>query len=370
MSRLSYPTEDAKARNIDPNKWGVLCDIVFTGTNNPAMILTAYDYAVLRGYDPYGGHVAIVEQSRRVKGTKQYETYETVWPTLKALVYAAHKTGDFAGVDPMVYGDTQLLEFGNREDPVKVEAPEWVTCTVFRYVKGQRCAFTETVFYREFMSQRNGIPTFIWQSKARLMIAKCAKAAALRLAFAECDYSAEEMEGKVMEYNDSSSADSSNAQDYGGHVEHSPDDRSVASDRQISMEHHAGALTSFRDLSGGALEWFAEHLQTAIGNRAFGPAIAYAKEQCLHEDFPLCQRLLKAAEEIALANEGDQLFNQFERCLRDAPAQGIRVFEWLRKTVKGRSEQGFLNGFELDAVNTIIDFYEALIFPEEQRHVA
>ena len=81
MSRLDYPVQDAKERNIGPIEWGVLSDLVFTGTNDPKMILKAFDYATIRNYDPFLGHVAIVNQNR--KGPNGYETFEAVWPTLK-----------------------------------------------------------------------------------------------------------------------------------------------------------------------------------------------------------------------------------------------------------------------------------------------
>lgn len=379
MPRLQYPAEDAKLRDIDTIKWGVLCDLVFQGTKDPQMILKAYDYAKIRGYDPYMGHVAIVEQTRKVNN--KYETFEAVWPTLKSLVYTAHKTGEFAGMDPMIYGDERRFAFGDDRNPTHLDAPVWVTCTVFRIVGGIKCAFTETVFFDEFISLRSGSPTFIWKSKPRLMIAKCAKAASLRLAFAECDYSAEEMEGKVMEF-DHDGADSqisqlrNTASDSNRRAEEprGNDERAATiQDRRLEGRERQGspnAPESFRDLSRDAVEWFAEHLEVTVANRAFGPAIDYARDQCDPEDFPLCERLLSAAETVAMSRDSEVLFGQFQRCANDAPTQGIRVFQWLRRTVKDRCDKGFIIADDVRAVEVIIDFYEAYFFPDQQRHVA
>ena len=82
--------------------------------------------------------------------------------------------------------------------------PEWCALTVYRLVEGQRCPFTETVFWEETYSRAGGanaeVPTAMWIKRPRGQLIKCAKAAALRAAFPEeSSYTAEEMAGKTIE---------------------------------------------------------------------------------------------------------------------------------------------------------------------------
>jgi hypothetical protein len=76
--------------------------------------------------------------------------------------------------------------------------------TVYRLVNGQRCPFTEPVFWLEAYARLGGayseLPTDMWVKRPRGQLLKCAKAASLRAAFPEeAGYTAEEMEGKVIE---------------------------------------------------------------------------------------------------------------------------------------------------------------------------
>jgi hypothetical protein len=76
--------------------------------------------------------------------------------------------------------------------------------TVYRIVQGQRCPFTEPVFWLEAYARLGGayseLPTDMWVKRPRGQLLKCAKAASLRAAFPEeAGYTAEEMEGKVIE---------------------------------------------------------------------------------------------------------------------------------------------------------------------------
>jgi hypothetical protein len=96
---------------------------------------------------------------------------------------------------------TQTFEGRTKQGPVKatVTFPEWCSVTVHRIVHGQRCAFTETVYWLESFAAigRSGVPNDMWQKRPRGQLLKCCKAAVLRTAFPECaDYAAEEMEGR------------------------------------------------------------------------------------------------------------------------------------------------------------------------------
>jgi hypothetical protein len=87
---------------------------------------------------------------------------------------------------------------------VTVTFPDWCEVTVYRVVQGTRCPFTETVWWEETYSRAGGarseVPTDMWVKRPHGQLLKCAKAATLRAAFPEeADYTAEEMEGKVIE---------------------------------------------------------------------------------------------------------------------------------------------------------------------------
>ena len=82
--------------------------------------------------------------------------------------------------------------------------PEWVEITVYRLVGNQRCPFTAQVYWLETYAREGGqwsaLPTDMWVRRPRGQAVKCCEAAALRAAFPEeATYTAEEMEGKVIE---------------------------------------------------------------------------------------------------------------------------------------------------------------------------
>src|SRR5207244_2247284 len=80
--------------------------------------------------------------------------------------------------------------------------PESCAITVYRLIEGQRCAFTEPVFWTEAYGRigKTELPNDQWAKRPRGMIIKVAKAASLRAAFPEeGEHTAEEMEGRTLE---------------------------------------------------------------------------------------------------------------------------------------------------------------------------
>lgn len=85
----------------------------------------------------------------------------------------AAKTQQHAGTDDVVYEGVVKVE--------KVDAPEKATVTVYRFVNGQRVAFTATARWKEYYpGEKKG---FKWRQMPFLMLGKCAEALALRKAF-------------------------------------------------------------------------------------------------------------------------------------------------------------------------------------------
>jgi hypothetical protein len=137
---------------------------------------------------------------------------ESVWPGIAEVQTTAARTGQWAGMDAPRFGPDKTRTFEGRakindewqDIQVTVTFPDWCEVTVYRVVQGTRCPFTETVWWEETYSRAGGarseVPTDMWVKRPRGQLLKCAKAATLRAAFPEeADYTAEEMEGKVIE---------------------------------------------------------------------------------------------------------------------------------------------------------------------------
>lgn len=119
-----------------------------------------------RNLNPIAGHINAFKVGNQVSFS----------PSVMGMRVIAHRTGLYAGNDPVVYG-------GEGKDR-GVAHPESATMTVYRIVKGIRCAFTATVFWRERVRgdlAKGGS----WATQPKNMLAVAAERAALRMAFAE-----------------------------------------------------------------------------------------------------------------------------------------------------------------------------------------
>lgn len=94
----------------------------------------------------------------------------TVQTQIDGFRLIAARTGSYAGSDDPVY---VVNDQG---------VPESATVTVWRMVRGQRCAFTATARWTEYCPAGDDAG-FMWRSKPFLMIGKCAEGLALRKAF-------------------------------------------------------------------------------------------------------------------------------------------------------------------------------------------
>lgn len=83
----------------------------------------------------------------------------------------ADRTGLYAGSDEPLYEEANGM-------------PAKSTVTVYKIVGGQRCAFSASARWSEYVqANREGQPTSMWKKMPYLMLAKCAEALALRKAF-------------------------------------------------------------------------------------------------------------------------------------------------------------------------------------------
>lgn len=201
QSRLPMPVG---LSDLDQGKWRVLCESIFPNANSPEAIVLAVDYCRARKLDIMKKPVNIVP----MWSTKLSRYVETVWPSINEVQVTASRTGAYAGMDEPKWGNEITREFkgvtkGNvGETTVKLTYPESCAVTVYRMVDGQKCAFTEPVYWTEAYAtvSKTELPNEQWKKRPRGMILKVAKAFSLRAAFPEeGEHTAEEMEGKTLE---------------------------------------------------------------------------------------------------------------------------------------------------------------------------
>jgi phage recombination protein Bet len=205
--RIPMPALDP-ALNLTPSTWKVLTESIFPSAKTAEGILLAVHYCAARNLDIMKRPVHVVPMYSKAQGRE----IETVWPGIAELQTTAARTGQWAGIDPPRFGplcertfSARIKRNGTWQDlESSVTFPEWCEVTVYRIVAGQRCAFTEPVFWLETYARYGGafseLPADMWLKRPRGQLMKCAKAASLRAAFPEeATYTAEEMEGKVIE---------------------------------------------------------------------------------------------------------------------------------------------------------------------------
>lgn len=207
--RFPVPAKPELERlGIDEAKWRVLSEMTFPTARTPAALVMVLEYCRARGLDPLKRPVHVVPMWNAALGRE----VETVWPGINEVQTTAARTGLWAGMDSPRFGPELTRSFRGRrrsgegwEDAeLTLTFPAWCEVTVWRLVNGARCAFSEPVFWLEAYSRTGGarseLPNDMWVRRPRGQLLKCAKAASLRAAFPEeADYTAEEMEGKIID---------------------------------------------------------------------------------------------------------------------------------------------------------------------------
>lgn len=169
--------------------------------------MLAVDYCRARKLDIMKKPVHIVPMWSSALGRE----VETVWPGINEIQTTAARTGQYAGMDEPKWGKDIIRKFkGTRgknvgESEVEVTFPEWCAVTVYRIVDGQRCPFTEPVYWTEAYGRigKSELPNDQWLKRPRGQFLKVAKAFSLRAAFPEeGEHTAEEMAGRIVEETD------------------------------------------------------------------------------------------------------------------------------------------------------------------------
>jgi len=207
--RIPIDQQTGERLGVNPDEWRVLTDQIFPAAKSVDSISMALTYCKARNLDIFKKPVHIVPMWSSAKG----RMVETVWPGISEIRTTAARTGEYAGIDEVEFGATLEREFSGRVKEGKdwkdvkktVRFPEWAKVTVYRVIKGQKCAFHAKVFWLETYAStgKSDIPNSMWERRAFGQLDKCVEAAALRKAFPEelgSVYAAEEMAGQIIDH--------------------------------------------------------------------------------------------------------------------------------------------------------------------------
>ncbi len=162
-------------RKIDTATWTTLQNSVFPGAKDESVLL-AIDYCKARKLDILKKPCHIVPMSVKDAKTGQSQWRDVIMPGIYEQRITAFRTGQMAGQDEPIFGET-ISHLG-------IEAPEWCKVTVYRFIGGERCAFSHTEYFSEACSTtKDGRINSMWTKRPRGQLAKCAEAGALRKAF-------------------------------------------------------------------------------------------------------------------------------------------------------------------------------------------
>lgn len=214
-SRMPIAPALAKEFGISSADWRVLLDQVFPGAKTPEAIAMALSYCRSRKLDIFKRPVHIVPMYSSVLK----KMVETVWPGIAEVRTTASRTGEYAGIDDVVFGPMVEKEFEGEKEVWEngrstgrfetmretIRFPEWASVTVYRIVGGSPRAFTAKVYWEEAYASngKTGMPNAMWTKRPRGQLDKCVEAAALRKAFPEevgNELTAEEMEGRTIDH--------------------------------------------------------------------------------------------------------------------------------------------------------------------------
>lgn len=191
-------------RGINEETWRTLCNSVFPGALGDS-ILMAVDYCRARGLDVLKKPCHIVpmnvsEKRRRDDGTIEEKQVwrDVILPGIYEYRITARRTGEYLGRSEFKYGP--MADFRG------LKAPEFCSVIIYRWHKetGRVVEFPVECDFSEVCTTKNdGKPNSRWTRAPKQMLKKCTEAAALREAFPDelgGEPTAEEMEGRTIEY--------------------------------------------------------------------------------------------------------------------------------------------------------------------------
>lgn len=176
MSNLPANIQTAlEERKIDVAIWSTLQNSIFPGAREESIFL-AIDYCKARKMDILKKPCHIVPMKVKDARTGSESWRDVIMPGIYEQRITAFRTGQMAGQDEPVFGET-ITHKG-------VQAPEWCKVTVYRFINGERCAFSHTEYFSEACATtKEDKINSMWRKRPRGQLAKCAEAGALRKAF-------------------------------------------------------------------------------------------------------------------------------------------------------------------------------------------
>jgi len=362
--RIPYPAE-ARNYEVTEQTWRVLVESTYPSAKTAEGVLLAVAYCRARKLDIMKRPVSIVP----MWNAKLRRYVETVWPGINEIQTTAARTGEFAGIDAPIYGPEMTETFSGRvkvddngrevwkDESVTLRFPEWCEVTVYRLVGGVRCPFTARVFWMETYSRkgsRSVLPTDMWVKRPKGQLSKCAKADALRSAFPEeCGgYSAEEMDGKVIEADEADIPRRSKGrtQQSAPVTDINPETGEVL-DEQPAPEpkpdlSQVGAAT--KDLVG-------KLVRRATPNGAWETAIGYASERLQNNDLAYAKYVLRHAERAQSVS--DKVRSHTVDLIQRAGAAG--AWNAAKDYVAKLHSEGKLSDFEHEYAQTELELAQA-----------
>jgi len=153
-------------QNID-NKFtdeqiNLIKDMYAKDTSNEQLGLFMY-VAKKTGLDPLAKQIHCVLRKNKNNGKMDM----SIQTSIDGYRLIADRTGNLAGIDDAAY---------DRET-----SPTVASVTVYKFVKGHKCAFTASARWKEYAPK--GTQAFMWEKMPFLMLGKCAESLALRKAF-------------------------------------------------------------------------------------------------------------------------------------------------------------------------------------------
>ena len=218
-------------------------------------------YCQAAGLDPMQKPVHIVP----MWDSKQGRMRDVVMPGINLYRIQASRSGECAGVSEPEFGDDVTKTIGGQE----ITYPQWCRVTVKRLMpNGMIVDFTAKELWIENYAVKGGkekstAPNAMWTKRPYGQLAKCAEAQAFRKAFPELAsaYTAEEMEGKDIGFNETKQDDKGNSAEIEAYEnEHLQNMRDAAMDGIDSLMAAFSALqkgelkTAFWRIHGAALK--------------------------------------------------------------------------------------------------------------------
>ena len=188
-------------RGIDEPTWAALCNTVYPGAN-PESVVMAIDYCKARGLDPMLKPVHLVPMKVKNAQTGNSDWRDVAMPGVGLYRIQASRSGDYAGADEPVFGQTITRKYQSQYDgEIEVSYPEWCKYSVHKIIGDRIVTFSAKEFWLENYASagaKTDCPNSMWKKRPFAQLAKCAEAQALRKAWPEIgqEPTAEEMQGK------------------------------------------------------------------------------------------------------------------------------------------------------------------------------